>query len=87
MIKSFKEYYVTYSSDTHRTANRKAWANIRFDLRLANPNDSNELFQAVIKRMQWYLGQTGSIDSISDMYYSFASEFVNNSRSKFYIYG
>ena len=82
-IKSFKEYLAECNGN-----NRKAWAKMREDLRDgAAKNDRRELFAAVMKRMSWFLNQTGSIDDCQGLYAEIASQKVNNYRSKFYLYG
>jgi hypothetical protein len=66
---------------------RAAWKIVRKELRKANPSDSDRLFNAVIKRMQWFYSETGQIDDIHAFYNHEAGSKVNNSRSSFYLYG
>lgn len=82
MITSFKEI------EAVSTSPRAAWEKVRKLLREGPAkSDSQRLFNAAIKEMQWHLNNTGSIDSVEYLYESIVSEFVNNPRSKFYIYG
>jgi hypothetical protein len=59
---------------------------IRAELRKANPTDSNDLFNAVWRKILAF-NQESEIDDLSELYDSIVSELVNNSRSRFYIYG
>lgn len=59
---------------------------VKSELRRANKQDSESLFNSVWNRIKWFNAKS-EIDDLQGLYNSIASEKVNNTRSKFYIYG
>ena len=58
----------------------------QIELRLANSQDSNRLFNAVWRAIKEF-NQNSEIDDLQGLYDIIAPEKVNNSKSVFYIYG
>lgn len=56
------------------------------ELRLANSQDSNRLFNAAWRSIKMF-NQNSEIDDLQGLYDTIVSEKVNNSKSPFYIYG
>ena len=56
------------------------------ELRLANSQDSNRLFNAVWRTIKWF-NQNSEIDDLQGLYETIVSERVNDPDSPFYIYG
>ena len=72
------------SSKSHRETWKKIRALLKSNIA---KDDSNRLFESVIKKMQWFYDQTGSLDDIEAFYYAEASRRVNSYKSSFYLYG
>jgi hypothetical protein len=59
---------------------------VKRELRKANISDSDSLFNAVWRKITWF-NRESEIDDIDGLYDSIVSEKVNDSNSRFYIYG
>lgn len=80
----------TMTNGIEVTLTRKQWKNIKRDAK-SRFDGSEDLFNACWKKYCNYLNgaidQPADIDGVMSWLESIASEFVNNSKSRFYIYG